>query len=201
MDKLKKTAHTLSRIVKALRGISLGFCIASVILLLIALFLPASQIHLLIRSVDANMSMGNVTLHLSRILEPSRPLRWPICALLLLAVIELGLSACGLHLLHKILLPMSKGQPFNGSVSADLKKLGWFTLAGVLSSAILSTVADTLAISIFDLNQLFTPGLVTGYTVNHTIDLALLFIPALLFILSYVFQYGEELQHLSDETL
>ena len=201
MEKLKKTAHILSRIVRVLRGMCLGFGIAAAILMIIALFLPGNQFHLLVRSADTSISLGNVRLHLSSALEPNQSLRWSVCALLLLVTVGLGMSACGLHLLHKILLPMSEGQPFNGSVSTDLKKLGWFSLAAVLSYTVFDAIGETLAITIFDLDQIFTSDLVTEYTVSHTINLSLLLIPVLLFILSYVFQYGEELQQQSDETL
>ena len=201
MEKLSRTATILSRIVKVLRGICIGCGIACAIMLLIAIFLPDSQYHRFVSLADENLVLGNVTFHLTSAIEPTGGLRLPACFILIAAAIDLGLSAVGLTLLHKILLPMSQKRPFDSSVSANLKKLGWVTLAGALVYGVFSAIADTLAIGMYDLNQIFTPGLVTGYTVQQTSDIGLLLIPALMFLLSCVFRYGEELQAQSDETL
>ena len=201
MDKLSKTALVLDRIIKVMRGICIGVSIACAIFLLLAAFLPDSQYDRLFNYADTSVSLGNVVFHLSSVVEPSGSIRLSICFILLTTAASLFLSVWGLNLLHRILLPMSQQQPFSGSVSGDLKTLGWLTLAGTLVFGILSAIADTLSISMYDLNQLFILDLVTGYTVEHTVDVALLLIPALLFLLSYVFRYGEELQKQSDETL
>lgn len=201
MEKLSKTARILDRIIKVMRGIATGFGIACVVFLLLAAFLPDSQYDRLFSDADTNVSLGNVVFHLTSVIEPSGSIRLPICFILLTTAASLFFSAWGLNVLHRILLPMSQQQPFSGSVSGNLKTLGWLTLAGTLAFGVLSAIADTLFIGMYDLNQLFIPGLVTGYTVEHTVDIALLLIPALLFLLSYVFRYGEELQKQSDETL
>lgn len=39
------------------------------------------------------------------------------------------------------------------------------------------------------------------YTANYALDGTFILVAALLFLFSFVFQYGEELQRLSDETL
>ena len=201
MEKLSRTATILNRVVKVLRGICLGCGIACAVMLLIAIFLPDSQYHRFVSLADENVTLGNVTFHLSSVIEPTGNLRLTACCILIAAAIDLCLSAFGLTLLHRILLPMSQKRPFDGSVSANLNKLGWVTLAGALVLGVCGSVADTLAIRMYDLDHIFAPGLVTGYTVQHTVDIALLLIPALMFLLSCVFRYGEELQNQSDETL
>lgn len=201
MEKLGRTATILNRIVKVLRGICLGCGIACAVMLVIAIVLPNSQYQRFVSIADENLTLGNVTFHLTSVIEPTGSLRLPTCFILIAAAIDLCLSAFGLHLLHKILLPMSQKRPFDGSVSVHLKKLGWVTLAGTLVMGGCGAIADMLAISMYDLNQIFVPGLVKGYTVEHTVDIALLLIPALIFLLSCVFRYGEELQTQSDETL
>jgi hypothetical protein len=48
---------------------------------------------------------------------------------------------------------------------------------------------------------LFNTSVVTGYTYNGISDVSFLAIAVVLFLLSYIFQYGENLQRESDETL
>lgn len=201
MEKLSRTATILNRIVKVLRGICIGCGIACAIMLLIAIFLPDRQYHRFVSLADENVTLGNVTFHLTSVIEPTGSLRLTACCILIAAAIDLGLSAFGLTLLHRILLPMSQKRPFDSSVSVNLKKLGWVTLIGALIYGVFGAIADTLAIRMYDLDQLFAPGLVSGYTVQETGGIGLLLIPALIFLLSCVFRYGEELQAQSDETL
>lgn len=201
MEKLCKTARVLQKITKLLRGLCIGFGIACAILLVIGIFLPDNLYSSFVNTADMSIHLGNVNLQLSRVIEPHGSLRLFVCTTLICAVVTLALSAFGLHLLYNILTSMAEARPFDGSVSRDLRKLGWVSLADVILYSLLSTAAAVLEIALFDLNELFAPGLVTGYTVENGIELSMLLIPAFLFLLSYVFQYGEELQKLSDETL
>ena len=96
---------------------------------------------------------------------------------------------------------MAEARPFDESMSVNLRKLGWLSLAAVVVYFALSGVAETLELSMYNFNQLFAADLVTDVTLIHSVGFSLLLIPAVLFLLSYVFKYGEELQRQSDETL
>lgn len=106
-----------------------------------------------------------------------------------------------LHILRGILRPMIHSTPFEGAIVSGLKKLGILALI----FGIFQNVANWLSIGMvsrgYDLNRLFVGGNITGVTVNYALDLDFLLIAAVLFLLSYVFHYGQELQQLSDETL
>ena len=201
MNKLRNTAKVLDRIMKVLRGICTGFGIACAILLLIGIFLPDSMYGSFVSLGDQVIDLGNLRLHLSRELLPAGSIRLPVCVILAEALIALALGAASLHLLHKIFAPMADARPFDESVSANLRKLGWLSLIAVIAYFALSGTAATLALSMYDLNQLFAADLVTDVRLIHSVGLSLLLIPAVLFLLSYVFKYGEELQRQSDETL
>ena len=201
MEKLSKTARVLDKIIKVLRGLSIGFGIACAVLLVIGIFLPDSMYSRFVSAPDLSITFGHVQLHLHRALELDASIRLPVCANLLYGMVVLALSAYGLHLLHGILAPMAEAQPFHSAASNHLKKLAWLSLVGGLAASALSTLATFLEIRMYRLDELFAPGLVRGYTVTNVIDMSFLLIPALLFLLSYVFRYGEELQKLSDETL
>ena len=201
MDKLSKTARTLDKIMKVLRGICIGFGIACAVLLVIAIVLPDSKYSMLVNLEGQAIDLGNIRLHLTRNLVPTGSIRLPVCAELIEAMISLGLGAACLHLLHKILAPMAEARPFDGSVSANLKKLAWLSLVAVIVYLLLGGVAAMLELRMYDINQLFAPDLVKSVTLEDSANLSLLLIPAAVFLLSHVFRYGEELQRQSDETL
>lgn len=201
MEKLSKTAKVLKKIIKVLRGVCFGFGIACAVLLVIGIVLPDRMYDRFVNFSDMSIDFGNVMLQLSKAVQPVGSVRLPVCVSLAGGLICLVLSAVGLDLLHRILAPMAEARPFDGSVAANLRKLGWLTFVGVFVISGVSTLTEMLAIRMYDLETLFAPGLVTGVTVQNETDLAFLLIPALLFLLSYVFQYGEALQKQMDETL
>ena len=95
----------------------------------------------------------------------------------------------GLHIVRRILQPMKRGEPFATSVSADMRRLGFIVLivGGALS------LADAVG---------------QAYTVErdlvlqmHRVDISFLVVSAIVFLFSYIFRYGEELQRQADETL
>ena len=201
MDKLSRTARTLDKIMKVLRGICIGCGIACAVLLVIAVFLPDGKYSMLVNLEGQVIDLGDVRLHLTRNLVPSGSLRLYVYATLVESMAALGLGAACLHLLHKIFAPMAEARPFDGSVSANLRKLGWLSLIAVVLYFALGSAAATLELRMYDIDQLFAPALVTDVTLVRSVGFGLLLIPAVLFLLSYVFQYGEELQRQSDETL
>ena len=95
----------------------------------------------------------------------------------------------GLHILRRILRPMKQGEPFAQSVSADMRRFGWLVLiAGGIAS-----LADAIGQAIYA-----SPDTMV---VTRRLDLSFLFVSAIIFLFSYIFRYGEELQRQADETL
>ena len=58
-----------------------------------------------------------------------------------------------------------------------------------------------LELMVFGQYPLFRDGVIDHITVTHTFDLSIIWIALFLYLLSYIFAYGEELQRQSDETL
>ena len=115
----------------------------------------------------------------------SQPVGW---------IVFLSLDAValyGLHIFRRILRPMKEGQPFAETVSADMRRLGWLVLiaGGALS-----------LIELFNEQTITTPN-DTFMVRTRQLDVTFLGVAAMLFLFSYIFRYGEELQRLSDETL
>lgn len=201
MEKLTKTARVLHKIVRILYRLGIVGTIVTAVALVLITLLPADSLRQAVSSADMTIELGTAELHLSRILEPIGDIRLFLCAVFGVATASLALSVCALKLVLRILRLMADGRPFDGTVSANFKRLGWVTLAGVAVHYVMDGVDAAMDVSMFDLDQIFRPDMVKGVTIQNTDSLSCLLIPIMMFLLSYVFRYGEELQRQSDETL
>ncbi len=103
--------------------------------------------------------------------------------------------------IRAILQPMKMGQPFSGAVSRNLRKLGVFSLTlGVMKNVMQAVSLFTIA-RMQQIETLLISEKITHVDINYSIGLGFLVVAAIIFLLAYVFRYGEELQTLSDETL
>ena len=200
MEKLMKTTRVIDVLVRVCRGICFGLAIAAAVLLVIELVLPQALFEKSVLSSDMMVDFGVVEVHTSQALPLQGPVRMTVALMLACAALALGLGAWGLSLLHRILVPMREGRPFDGRVSGTLRKLGWVTLFGGLGVEVLSWAASLLGLRLYDFSEIFAPGVVTGYSVDFQVGGALI-APVVILLLSHVFQYGEQLQRQSDETL
>lgn len=107
----------------------------------------------------------------------------------------------GVGYLRGILQPMAEEKPFDSSASANLKKLAKLSIRVGILWNIVALSEQIVMVFAYDL-----PGLLLSEKVSHVggafqVDLAFLICWAILMLLSYVFQHGQQLQQLSDETL
>ena len=107
----------------------------------------------------------------------------------------------GIGHIRGILRPMTENKPFDSAASIHLKKLAKLSIRiGILWNII--TLSEMIVmVFIYDL-----PGLLLSEKISHIggsfqVDLTFLVYWAILMLLSYVFQHGQQLQQLSDETL
>lgn len=119
----------------------------------------------------------------------------------LLTFIMLFFGCRALRIIQQILQPMTLGQPFDGSVAPNLKKLAWLCLIGGGIAEIGSLAYQTLALGSRDLMLYFNPSIVKSVTVDTELNLWFAAGFVLLMLMSHVFAYGQQLQQLSDETL
>ncbi len=205
MEKLKRTARVLDRFAKIFRVIFIATAI-----FLFAGLIMISVYYLSIRDDDAvavlvggdlHLTLGNVRLNLAQLVPGSpRPLV-PIVVLMLTGALVLAIAAAEAGILHRILAPMAEGRPFDLAVSENLRKLGWMTLVQAAVYSVAEFLIFTMELRLFEFGYFLNPEYVKSYTVNFRLELSRFFIPAALFLLSWIFRYGEELQRQSDETL
>ena len=91
--------------------------------------------------------------------------------------------------------------PFDVRVANHIKNLAKYTLAGGIVFNILEVCRVMYFKQIINFDLLFNPKYVTQIKFDIRIELSFLIFAALIYLLSYIFRYGQELQQLSDETL
>lgn len=102
---------------------------------------------------------------------------------------------------REILKPMTQGEPFHSTVSANLKKLAKYSLISGLTANLIKILNATLAVASYDLTSVLLSDKITHISFNVPFDADFLVVGAVLLLASYIFRYGEQLQQLSDETL
>ena len=107
----------------------------------------------------------------------------------------------GIGYVRNILRPMTEEKPFDSSASVNLKKLAKLSIRiGILWNIIVLSESIVM-VFVYDLPNLLLSEKISYIGSNFQVDLSFLIYWAILTLLSYVFQYGQQLQKLSDETL
>lgn len=91
--------------------------------------------------------------------------------------------------------------PFDVRVANHIKNLAKYILAGGIAFNILEVCPIMYFKQIINFNLLFNTKYVTQINFDIRLHLSFLVFAALIYLLSYIFRYGQELQQLSDETL
>lgn len=104
-------------------------------------------------------------------------------------------------LFREILSPMKAGRPFEKGISKHLKKVGWAVLIGGFLSELVGVAARILLIKAYSLHELFASAVIAKTEFVLTMNFDFVLLACVIFLLSYVFTYGQALQQDSDETL
>jgi len=106
-----------------------------------------------------------------------------------------------LRIVRRLLAPMREGKPFDSAVSRNLRTLSWIALIGGAVCSIMKIIAEVAMFKLYNFPALFQNESITHCTYNAEPDTGFVLVFLILFLLSCVFRYGEELQRQSDETL
>jgi hypothetical protein len=194
--KMVKAAKVIDKVLRILRGFVLVGCIAcAACMVLVPIFRES------IIAVEY-INLGNVSLTIA----DDSIVNWN--ALILSQEIEFfaGLIGCAFvwyafTLLLRVIAPMKDGRPFEAGISNQIRKLALITLVGGAITETATVFASRTAMNAYDFAALLNSSVVSKYSYNGTFDPSFLAGAAILFLLSCVFRYGEELQRESDETL
>lgn len=171
------------------------------ILLLIVICAAAMFMPEAFASSITSFSVGDISLSVEDIEGSADVIRKYMISQLGTALIDIILTCIGIRVVRKILKPMKEGRPFETRVSDSLRTLARIVLFGSIAIFVLKTLSNILILQSVDFSQFFNQDVVSGMTVKVNFDLSNLLFAGVLYLLSYVFRYGEELQRESDETL
>ena len=203
MDKLTSTARKIDaffKIVDVMFKIAFVTCLVGLGIVLVGtLFdLPDEAIGY----IDTQLQFGPLDLHVANDCLPSFDRMLVFTSIM----IVLGAAVCYVAILcvktiRAILAPMKEGQPFASETSKNLRKLGWYSLVVCIATQVMEAASLFIMAAMYRIENLLISEKVTHVDINAPFDLGILIIPAVFFLLAYVFKYGEQLQVLSDETL
>ena len=198
-EKFIKTAKVIDRILKILQG----FLVAGVIVS--AIFIPLVAIFGEKMVVDEpSLTVGEVTLRLagdmSQYLNLSG-LRMSLIIVLLSSIVACTVTWLCLRKVREILVPMKEGRPFETGTGNRIRELALLVLIGGGIAEIGSAVGRIFAVRAYNIPALINHPAIEGVSFNITIRLWFVVVALVLFFLSFVFHYVEELQRESDETL
>lgn len=132
----------------------------------------------------------------------SLELKFIMLTQMLSAVVNCVFLAIICKKLKEILHPIKSGEPFMSNVGKNIGKLGNITCVfGVCS--IITQIISVIAVTVFVANNenIFKNDYILSYAFEWKSDLTWIIVSLVLYLIAYVFEYGRELQELSDETL
>lgn len=203
MKKLTKTASTLHNIFTIVEKVLSALAIAAIVCAaLVGIGFVMGWDPNTIATGYESLDIGFLELQIADNFGPDK---WVI--LLQAAIVLSVCSGCCLIArrmvlcINGILSPISEGQPFHATISNNLKKLAILSIVLGVAVNLLTVTEMLFATFAYDLTDLLISEKITHVAINYTIDISFLIVSGILFLLSYVFRYGNELQQLSDETL
>lgn len=203
MDKLTSTARKIDivfKIAEVMLKIAFVACLVCIGIVIVGKVfdLPDEMIG----SVDQLLEFGPLTLMVAEAYTPDFDrMLIQAAAMLALGAVCSFIGIMSVKAIRGILAPMKEGKPFASEVSKNLRKLGWLSLILGVAVQVMEAISLYSLFIVQNIDALLISEKITHVDVNVSFDPSVLIIPAVFFLLAYVFKYGEQLQTLSDETL
>ena len=197
MNKMQKTAKALDTLCKVLFWLAIAGSVVVAAVAVIAAFMGDE-----VMAETSSLTLGPATFNLAEGYGPDAKYASGLI-FSMIPIVGLGVATViiGLNIIRGILTPMKEGVPFDGTMSKRIRKLGWFSLISGGVWSIISIILEALTLVVYDVEKIFIGDAITGIEVESDISLDFIIVSAVIFLLSYVFRYGEELQQQADETL
>lgn len=203
MKKLSTTAKNLDKILNIVYAVFGALAIAAIVVVaMVGIFYALGLETESLLTSFASFDIGFLEIEVAQDFIPDS---W----IVLMQAIVILIGACaaivlarkGIIYIRQILKPMAEEKPFDSIVSTNLRKLAKLSVfLGILCNIVILAEQFILVFS-YDLRGLLLSDKLPVVEFNFDFDLSFLFTWGILMLLSYVFQYGEQLQQLSDETV
>ncbi len=103
--------------------------------------------------------------------------------------------------IRRIIKPMKEKSPFDGSVAKNIRKLSWIILIGEGVDACAEYAIRVWEYHNFNYEEIFISDKLVSISTDYNLNISFIWMFLIVYLLSYAFQYGQELQIQSDETL
>jgi len=198
MNKISNLAKKCDKVANVFIKINLVLGILLLICLVITPFVSKD----FFLDVATTIILGNIELGLVEGYMPELlTYKWYRFTMLVLCIVFLVYVSLILRIIRMILKPMVYEKPFASCVSKHIRKLSWIILIGEGVFQVVMLGVEVLLYRAFDFSNLFFNDKIISCKIDYMFDGTFIMIFAIIYLLSYVFQYGEELQIQSDETL
>jgi len=198
MNKISNLAKKCDKVATVFIKINLVLGILLLICLVITPFVSKD----FFLDVATTIILGNIELGLVEGYMPELlTYKWYRFTMLVLCIVFLVYVSLILRIIRMILKPMVYEKPFASCVSKNIRKLSWIILIGEGVFQVVMLGVEVLLYRAFDFSNLFFNDKIISCKIDYMFDGTFIMIFAIIYLLSYVFQYGEELQIQSDETL
>ena len=196
MEKIIKTSKIILSVLKVLFWVIAVISVVSLVAIFIALLFKEDPTLF----DGVSILIGSYSLLLKE--EYSLQQFIPLLCVTLINVTVFGAFSCYIiRILQAIFKPMSQGKPFSIVVSNALKRLSYAVLLLGIVGIVLQIVTNQLFFDAFDVASLFAKDRVMSCSVSIVSDGSFVLWFIILRLVGNMFQYGETLQKLSDETL
>lgn len=194
MEKLTKTA----RVVDVFAKILFIFCVVAICMLIaaniftvVAVSLPEEDLSKALSVVFDFNDSDFVVFEDGRLMITKQQLAIYILMMSLTEATGAVILMIGIKLVRRIMVPMKEGRPFEEGISEVIKKFGHFVLAATIIGTFIHFLLDTAFIAMGAEPEPL-PVSISGEGI---------FAALVIYLISYIFRYGEELQKQADETL
>lgn len=195
MKKMKQSANLLYNFFNVFFWLTIvATCVlvvASVVLLI--LNIPPETLEIGIITFDLNTDAVNFN---------NFKLKFLMITQMLSAIVSCVFSVFICKKLKDILRPIKNGEPFMDSAGKNVRKLGNIMLIFGIAFAI-AQIISTISLGIFmgDYEYIFTNDYILSCSIINKYDISWVICALFMYLIAYIFDYGKQLQELSDETL
>lgn len=201
MKKLQKSAKSLDGFFHFLQRMTVVGCVLGAIGVFIAWYMWLADRDIW-EILYTTLKFGGIEFQIDKSVAPAEnSFFWYLLIGTVVGAVQLPVMYMTFGAIRGILGLMVEGTPFHEHIVYYLKKLGWLTVASGIIGIISGFILQGNLLQQYDLGALFLSDTVTKVTTAYSADLSFIIYALVLFLLAQVFQYGLELQTLSDETL
>ena len=202
MNKLQKTAKALNTVFEIIRKALLVGAIVALAVMAVLTVAELINSDTVIGDELNVVEIGPMAFELDESLTPNdRKMLAVGWTGAVTAAVFAVLAYFSLGCVKNILAPMTEGNPFDKGIAKHIKTLAWFSLAIGVVQNVAGALEVLVSWNTFKLHQLLVSENVKHISFNFTFETGFIIVFFVLLLMSYIFDYGAELQQLSDETL